>query len=319
MDQERAKGPLAVSPVIVAALVAMAANLILGVLKAWGARVAGSTALLADAFDTLADALKGVVVLGGLLVARRPADHDHPYGHGKAESLASLAVGVLVAAAGLQIGLQALDGLRQPQRLPPGTLALAVAAISIAVKMGLASYLLRIGRRRRSPALEASGKDYRADAVASLGVLGGVLGARLGWPWLDPLVGLLIAFVVLRTGLLVIREAVDELMDRVGDPELVQRLTRAAHTVGECLAVQRIHPRSMGPYLVVDLVIGVPAHLSVGEGDRVAHRVEAAIRQRCPEVAQVMVHVDPVGKWAPGGQAAQGERPPGRPEVGSQP
>ncbi|HEY8531916.1 MAG TPA: cation diffusion facilitator family transporter, partial [Limnochorda sp.] len=140
----------------------------------------------------------------------------------------------------------------------------------------------------------ASGQDFRADAAASLGVLGGVIGARLGWPWLDPLVGFLIALLVFRTGLVVTRDAVDELMDRASDPELVQRVTRAARTVEACRAVEQIHSRSMGSYRVVDLVIGVPGHLSVQEGDEVAHQVEAAIRQRCPEVAQVRVHVDPV-------------------------
>ncbi|HEY8531854.1 MAG TPA: cation diffusion facilitator family transporter, partial [Limnochorda sp.] len=124
------------APVIVAALVAVATNLLLGLLKVWGGRAAGSTALLADAFDTLADALKGLVVLGGLVVARRPADQDHPYGHGKAESLASLAVGVLVAGAGVEIGLQALDALRRLDRLPPEALAFAVGAVSVAVKLG---------------------------------------------------------------------------------------------------------------------------------------------------------------------------------------
>ena len=203
-------------------------------------------------------------------------------------------VGVFVSIAGVEIGRQAWDALRQPDRLPPGALALGIGALSVIVKVALSAYLLKTGRQRRSPALEASGQDFRADAVASLGVLGGVFGARLGWPWLDPLVGCLIALLVIRTGLVVARDAVDVLMDRVGDPELVERVTDAARTVNECRAVEQIHARSMGSYLVVDLVIGVPGHLSVHEGDQVAHRVEAAIRQHCPEVAQVRVHVDPV-------------------------
>lgn len=294
VDPVRLDKPLAPSPVVAAGALAFATNLILGLVKLWAGRGAGSTALVADAFDTLADGLKGAVVLGGLLIARRPPDHDHPYGHGKAESLAALVVGVLVAGAGVQIGWQALEALRQPEPLPPGAVALAAALLSVGVKGGLAAVLLRVGRQHRSPALEASGRDARADAVASLGVFAGVLGARLGWPGLDPLVGLVIALLVLRTGVAVTRGAVDELMDRVADPELIHRLTQAARSVGGCLAVEEIHPRAMGPYLVVDLVIGVPAHLTVQEGDRVAHRVEAAIRRGCPEVAQVMVHVNPV-------------------------
>ncbi|NMA71841.1 MAG: cation diffusion facilitator family transporter, partial [Firmicutes bacterium] len=115
MDPVRLDKPLAPSPVVAAGALAFATNLILGLVKLWAGRGAGSTALVADAFDTLADGLKGAVVLGGLLIARRPPDHDHPYGHGKAESLAALVVGVLVAGAGVQIGWQALEALRQPE------------------------------------------------------------------------------------------------------------------------------------------------------------------------------------------------------------
>ncbi|BAS27037.1 cation diffusion facilitator family transporter [Limnochorda pilosa] len=283
-----------VSPVISAALVAATTNLVLGLVKLWGAWSSGSTALMADGYDSLADALISAVVLGGLIVARRPADQDHPYGHGKAESIASLAVALFVAAAGLQIGIEAWSRLRLPQSAPPGTVALGVAALSVAVKLLLASYHLRVGKANHSPALEANGRNFRADVVSSAGVFAGVLGARLGWPWLDPLAGLLIALLVLRTGLSVARRSVDELMDRVWDPDLVEQMVHAIRTVRGCRAVERIHPRSMGSYLVVDLEIGVPAHLTVREGDQVAHQVEQAIRDQCPQVAQVLVHVNPV-------------------------
>lgn len=294
MDEGPEMGRRALSPVVQAALVAASVNLVLGLLKLWGAWVATSTGLMADGYDSLADSLISVVVLGGLLVARRPADQDHPYGHGKAESIASLGVGLFVTAAGLQIGLQAWTGLRAPDPLPPGTAALGVAAFSLGVKLLLATYLLRVGRRGRSPALEANARNFLADALASAGVLAGVLGARAGWLWLDPAVALVIALLVLRAGLSVARQSIDELMDRVADPELVDRVRHAVGTVRECQAVERVHPRSMGSYLVVDLVIGVPAHFTVREGDRVAHRVEDAIRERCPEVSQVMVHVNPI-------------------------
>ena len=270
-------------------------NLVLAALKVGVGIFGHSQALLADGIHSAADAVGSVAVLVGLAVARQPADAGHPYGHGKAESLASLAVAVLLGLAGLEVAVASAEHLLHPVAGPaPAVAALWVAAISVVVKEALYRYGRALGLRQRSPALLTSAEDHRSDALSSLAAFGGILGARLGLPILDPAAGFFVSLFIVRWGWLLAIGAMGDLVDARGEPRILQRVGTEARLVAGVAAVQQVRTRRMGSHVLVDMEIGVDASRTLREAHAVADRVRVRVVEHVPEVRDVMVHVNPV-------------------------
>lgn len=270
------------------------ANLGLAAGKAAAGAVAGSQALLVDAAHSLADVLAAGVLLVGFRIAGRPADTCHPYGHGKAESIAGKIVAVLLILAGVNLGLWSLGKVWQPTGLAePGAAALAALVLSIAVKEAMFRYQVRVARRIASNALLAGAWDQRADSLSSLVALAGVAGARAGLLVFDPLAGVVVAAMVVRLGWTLLRRFADELMDKFDHPELLQAISGAAGQVPGILRVNSVRARHVGPEVLVDLRIGVDPGLTVAGGHTIAHAARQAVMERVPGVVDVLVHVDP--------------------------
>lgn len=282
-----------------ASAVGIAVNLILAAVKAAAGLAAGSAALLADAFHSGADGVASGAILAGFRISRRPADACHPYGHGKAESIAGKVVAVLLILAGLNIGLWALRRALGPPAVPPGGLALAAAALSIAVKEGMFRYQAAVARRIDSDALLASAWEQRSDSLSSVAALAGVAGARAGLPFLDPLAGAVVAAMVIQLGYRLFRRFADELMDKFDHPELINAIAGAVEAVPGAKRVHSIRARHVGHEVLVDLKIAVDPALSVAAGHDIAHRARQAVLDQVERVADVMVHVDPAGERTP--------------------
>ncbi|MDQ7793106.1 MAG: cation diffusion facilitator family transporter [bacterium] len=277
-----------------ASLVGILVNLVLALLKGGAGVAAGSTALLVDAGHSAGDALASGALLVGFSVARRPADSCHPYGHGKAETIAGKVVAVLLILAGLNIGLWSLRrALVGFSGTAPGPLALAAAAFSILVKEGMFHYHAGAARRIASDALLASAWEQRADSLSSVAALLGVAGARAGFSFLDPLAGALVAAMVVGLGYRLFRKFADELMDKFDHPELIRAIAEAVAAMPGAPAVHSIRARHVGHEILVDLKIGVDPALSVAAGHAIAHQAREVVMKRVEEVADVMVHVDP--------------------------
>lgn len=272
------------------------ANLSLAAVKAAAGTAAGSQVLLVDAAHSLADVLAAGVILVGFRIAGRPADACHPYGHGKAESIAGKIVAVLLILAGANLGLWALGKAWRPEGLAePGAAALGALLLSLVVKEAMFRYQLRAARRIASDALLAGAWDQRADSLSSLVALAGVLGARAGLLVLDPLAGVIVAAMVVRLGWTLLRRFADELMDKFDHPELLQAIGGAAGQVPGILRVNSVRARHVGPEVLVDLKIGVDPGLTVAGGHAIANAARRAVMERVPGVADVLVHVDPEG------------------------
>jgi cation diffusion facilitator family transporter len=292
----------------------LAANLALAALKVGVGILGRSGALLADGVHSAADAVGSVAVLVGLAVARRPADPGHPYGHGKAESVAALVVAILLGLAGVEVAAASAGRLLRPVAgPPPATAALWVAALSVVVKEALYRYGRALGLRHRSPALLSSAEDHRSDALSSLAAVGGILGARLGLPLLDPAAGFFVSLFILRWGWLLTLGAVGDLIDARGEPATLARVEAEAARVAGVAAVHLVRTRRMGSGVLVDLEIGVDASRTLREAHAVADGVRERIVARLPEVRDVMVHVNPVeaGAAAPGAGRGPGAGGPG--------
>ena len=255
--------------------------------------VAGSSALTADGFNSAGDVLATGIGLLGYRVGQRPPDQNHPFGHGNAESVAGLTIGGILLATGVYIAIDGARALAAGAAAPPEPLAAAMAALTAIVKEALYRYTSAVGRRLNSPALLASAADHRADVVIALTVAAGILGARLGAPWLDPLAAIAVGVWIVRLAQDPIRRNFGVLMDE-SPPEVESAVRGACVGVTGVLRVDvvRVHP--LGSYHVVDLEISTDAATSLREAHDLAHRVERQIQEVVPHVQKVAVHVNPL-------------------------
>lgn len=275
-------------------------NCFLVVVKAAAGVVSGSLAMVADAMHSAADIVASAVVYVGIRVASKPADADHPYGHGKAETIASKIVAILVILAGLNIGLFSLRALFDLSPPAPGPWALYAAAVSIAVKEYLFRRTLRIGRENDCKALVANAYEHRGDAISSVAALLGIGGARMGLAlgrpqlfFLDPLAGLVVAVFIVNMGWHLAKQAANELMDAQAAPSFTEELKEIILAVDGVLEVHGLLARAAGPHYYVDVEIGVDGTISVYEGHEAARRVKEKLLCVKPEIANVLVHVNP--------------------------
>lgn len=270
----------------------MAGNVGLAALKIAGGLVFASQAVLADGIHSLGDAAGSGAVLYGRRVAADPPDEEHPYGHEKAESIAAFVVGLILAMAGVSVAWDAVTHLLHGAPGQPGWPALAVAALGIVVKEALYRFSLRDAIALGSAGLRASAADSRADVWSSAAAFAGVLLARVGLRWADPVMALAVSALLIGTGAAQIRPSLHDLLEgRTADIDDTVR--RVALRVPGVLEFHGLRTRAMGPYVLVDLKIGVDGAMSVTDGHEVARAVVAAVHAAEPRVREVLVHVNP--------------------------
>ncbi len=275
-------------------------NLSLALFKGIIGFFARSQAMIADAFHSFGDLLVNLVVLAGLKTAYKPADEGHPYGHGKAETLAQNVVGLLIIATGGYLIVSSFLSLRDELLEPPASFALVAAVVSIVVKEFLFRYMWKLGKRVNSRALLANAWDHRSDVLSSTAALVGIGGARagayMGYPplyYLDPLAGVIVSVLIVYMGVGIMRDAGNELMDAMCSPETMEEICAAAMEVPRVNEIHQIRARSSGPCLLVEMDIGIDGGLSVEEGHKVAHEVENKLFQVRNDILTLTVHIGP--------------------------
>ncbi len=271
----------------------IAVNLALVAFKLSAGIIGRSAAMVADAAHSASDMLATFGVIVSFRISKRPADEDHPYGHGKAEAVAAKLVGAILIVAGAGIAVEAARSIIARDYARPGLIALAAAVTSIVLKEAMYRTAAATARRIRSSALMAEALHHRSDALSSVGTFAGILGGRLGMPVLDPIAGFIVALMIMWMGLKIIRASSDELMDAQTDPEVVDSVRVAALGVQGVCDVHSIATRRYGGDFFVDLRIGVDPSISVVMGHEIAVQVERAIGAECPSVRDVLIHVDP--------------------------
>ena len=277
-----------------AVIVAFVGGVVVFGVKLLGYALTGSVGVLSDALESVVNIAAAALAAWAVALAARPPDEDHPYGHDKAEYLSSVLEGVLIGMAAVLIVVAARERLLDPRVLPLSVPGLLVTAFSSLLNFWLARYLIGVGRAARSIALEADGKHVMADVVTSIGVLVGVLVASLtGLTWVDPLIAMLVAVNVLKTGYDLIRHSLRGLMDEALSSEELTSI----HAVLESfrvryLEVHDLRTRSSGARRFVDFHLIVSSELSVQAAHDLCDEIENAILQRLPE-ASVTIHVEP--------------------------
>lgn len=273
--------------------VSIGVNLVLTTLQIAVGLFAHAQSLVADGFHSLADMVADFMVLLANRHSRDPADDDHPYGHERIETLAALALGLVLIATGGGILYAAIERLQHLDDLPPmASIALWVALATLLGKEGLFRYMLRIGERLRSPMLIANAWHARADAASSLVVAAGIAGSLLGWRFLDPIAAIVVGLMVVRMGWRFSWDALAELIDTgIPDDERTAVMATILATPG-VVACHALRSRRMAHKVLIDARVQVASHISVSEGHHIAESVHDRVLAAHEDALDVMVHVD---------------------------
>ncbi|HYW05198.1 MAG TPA: cation diffusion facilitator family transporter [Gammaproteobacteria bacterium] len=275
-------------------LVGAALNLVLAAGKVAVGIVAHSQALVADGIHSFSDLLSDGLVVFAARHAHRAADQDHPYGHGRFETIATVALGIFLAGVGIGIAVDAVNRLFHPGELVrPGYAALVVAALSVAAKEWLYHYTVRVARRLRSTMLRANAWHHRSDAISSIVVIVGIAGTIAGLPYLDSVAAIVVAFMIARIGWDLGWKSTRELVDTALDEGRVREIRDEIRLVKGVRSVHDLRTRHMGSDALVDVHVQVDPRLSVSEGHLISELVHQRLVRRVPEVTDVLVHIDP--------------------------
>jgi cation diffusion facilitator family transporter len=272
---------------ILASLVLAVINIVVGV-------TADSRSVLATGIEFAGDVLASSLVLVGVIIAAKPADAQHPYGHGRVETLSAFVLGLILMAAGLLVGWNSWQGIDE-RHGPPGGAAIAALVCAIGVRSLMATIKFRVGRRLASAALVADARNDAVDIVAAVTAL-----IAVGLAMYDPRFlaadhygGVVVGVIVVATGVRVLRDASLELMDTMPGDAQIEEIRRAALSVDGVRGVDKTYARKTGFSYHVDLHIEVDPMMTVAASHRIAGHVRSVVRERVPWVADVLVHVEP--------------------------
>lgn len=268
-------------------------NAVLMALKLSAGYWGHSDAVFADGIESACDFVAIFATMMALKLGRQPFDANHPYGHGRAESLAALLVSLVIGATGGWILYESSVSLIRGEFKSPGWIAVAAAAATIIIKEWLYRFSTGTGRRLESPALLAIAKDHRKDAVTSISTLAGVIGAYFGFGFMDPLAAGLTSFFILHIGYQTFREASHDLMDGTAPTDFIEALQTLAESVENVEHVHEMRARRSGQYMIVDLKLEMDPDMTVKQSHDVATNVKRLIFDRYPGVGDVMIHINP--------------------------
>jgi len=280
-------------------LIGLAASIVLALGKMLAGAFGHSSALVADGVESLADAVGSVVVWQGFRIAGREPDADHPYGYGRAETVAALGVGVLLVAAAVVIVVRAFEAFATPHEAPAAWTLVALIAV-IVVKEMLFRFVLRGAEMFESDAARADAWHHRSDAITSAAALVGVSVAVWG-PGLfdaprlvlaDEVAAMVASGIILLTAARLIRPALRELLD-AASPELAEKVRATASRVEGVRLVEKVHVRKSGRGYLVDMHLHVAPDMTVRAGHALSGKVKAVVREEHPNVQHVLIHVEP--------------------------
>ncbi len=273
----------------------IAGNIILAFLKGAAGVLGNSYALIADAIESTADVLASFVVLIGLRIASKPADKNHPYGHGRIEPLVTfIVVGFLIVSATV-IAIQSIHNIRTPHELPKTWTLFVLGGIIIWKEVSF-HVVMRRARTLKSSLLKADAWHHRSDAITSVTAFVGICIALLagkGFEAADDWAALLGAAIILYNSFAIFRPALGEIMDEHLHDDVITEVRRIALTVPGVIATEKCFARKAGLKYFVDLHIIVDGDLSVRLGHDIAHNLKASLQEKMPQVENVLIHVEP--------------------------
>ncbi|VVB70481.1 Ferrous-iron efflux pump FieF [uncultured archaeon] len=266
-------------------------NIIVALFKGAYGLFTNSLSMTTDGLHSLFDSSSNIIGLVGISLASRPPDREHPYGHSKFETFATLGIAVLLFASCFQVIMAAVGRFLTPSVPDITEWSFAIMVGTLVLNIGVSAYEYIIGRRLKSSILVADSMHTRSDVFASIGVILGLVAVKMGYPLADPIIALLICGLIILTGLEIIKDSSRVLLDRALIEESVIR--KLAESVSGVCSCHRIRTRGMPGEMYVDLHIGVDSNLPMEEAHKVGEDVEERIKNSIEGVREVMVHLEP--------------------------
>ncbi|MDH4127194.1 MAG: cation-efflux pump [Spirochaetota bacterium] len=272
-------------------------NLVLSAIKYVIGFISGSSALIADATHSVSDYITDIAVLIGLKISSKPADKDHPYGHGKFETISVLIIGIaLVIASGFLV-YEGIKTIISGKTFVRGEYlwAIITAFVSVVVKEGLYRYTILYGRRLNSPSMIANAYHHRSDSYSSIGVLIGMTISFI-FPelaFMDPLSGIVVAFFILQMSWKILKPTLHELVDTVPNDEIIMQISKIVEETNGVMSSSNIRSRAIGNAIIVDLEIQVDPAISLYQAHDISETVKENIIKLHPNVREVLVHAEP--------------------------
>ena len=266
-------------------------NTALFAVKYWVGVTAGSVSMIADAWHTLSDTLTSVVVIIGFRASARPADGEHPFGHGRAEAVSSIIIGTLLAVVGFEFGQNSIHRLIDHTAASFSTLSIVVFLVSVALKEALARFSFWAGRKIHSGALMADGWHHRSDAIASALIVAGALAGGKLW-WMDGVLGIGVSLLIFYAAFDILKSSISVSLGEAPDEALDRRIRAVIRETVTCAEdTHHLHVHRYGDHLEVTVHLRVPPAMPVAEAHAVATRVEKALRAAVG--AETTVHIEP--------------------------
>lgn len=262
-------------------------NFIVGILS-------GSTALIAEAAHTFSDILTSTITFVGFRISLKPPDRQHPYGHGRAEPLVGLVIVVFLAIIAFEILSTVYNKIFLGGPLTsPDPIAAVMALIGVVVNITMTRYIMKTGKKINSPAIIADAQHQKVDIFSSAAIFVGVIGSKIGFPILDPVVAIFIAIMVLKTAFDVGWANINNILGTVPSKEILVDIKTATLSVKGTYGIHNVRINYLGPYASVELHVRVAEDLSLKEAHDIAHNVEKKIVEEVDIVSMVTVHVCP--------------------------
>ncbi|ATD55483.1 cation diffusion facilitator family transporter [Clostridium chauvoei] len=267
-------------------------NIILSIVKVVVGVFSNSNAMIADGIHSFSDVISTIGVIIGLKLSSKPADKEHPYGHERIESLSSLLLSIMLFIIALGIGISGIKDILNKSFVIPGSLAIFAALFSIITKEWMYFYTIKYANMIDSASLKADAWHHRSDSLSSIGALLGIIGARMGFPLLDPLASLLICIMIIKVSYDIAKQSMSQLIDESAKDDIICEITSKINSIDDIKKIDSIRTRLHSTRIYVDVEISVDASLTVEEGHDIAMKVHNLIEEN-KKIKHCMVHINP--------------------------
>lgn len=276
-------------------LITIIGNVILTAFKLIAGFIGNSSAMISDAIHSGSDVLSTLVVIVGVKLSNKKSDIEHPYGHERLECVAAIILAIMLGITGVGIGIAGLNILIQGDTtIPtPSTIALVAAVISIIVKEAMYWYTYFPAKKLNSGALLADAWHHRSDALSSIGSFIGILGAQLGFQFLDPLASIIISFFILKVSYQIFKDSINKMIDKSCNNELINEIKDIIYNNKDVKRIDDLKTRLFGDKIYVDVELSADANLTLLESHQVAQDIHDLIEKSVPLVKHCMIHMNP--------------------------
>lgn len=277
-------------------LVSVIGNAVLSGFKMFAGITGNSGAMISDAIHSFSDVLTTVIAFFGVKISKKDADKSHPYGHERIECVASLILGLILAATGIGVGKVGLENIisgHYEALAIPGAIALVAAVISIVGKEAMYWYTRYYAKMINSAAFMADAWHHRSDAFSSIGSLIGIAGARMGFPVLDSVASVVICLFILKVSYDILKDALKKMLDTSCGEDYEKTLADYIAAQEDVIRIDTLHSRMFGNKVYIDLEIAVDGNKPLRESHAVAERVHANVEKDFPNIKHIMIHVNP--------------------------